>query len=280
MNDAATSPHASWFKRARATVVWALMTALYGFTGWWFAAKPISVALGNWHIAADYQAVQGTVITQTAKDREGNGYQWRAARYDVAGKSYVADRYTVLDDDDIDVPANAAVAKQLEVAQRDQQPVTVWVSPRKPEIGVLSRDLPTAALLPRVPMALAFGLIALAGLAGTLGALPNLPYYRNLHSAAGAWGFSAAWCGFIMPMLMIVGDQPRVETIALVFVGLFALIGLLVIWSAVSMTLKGNGRDFFKPAHTPSHSSRKTQTIKGKVKRGGMGGRGSDFDKD
>jgi Protein of unknown function (DUF3592) len=290
MNDAIAAPHASWPKRMLATLLWATMAALFAITGWFFAVKPIVVAVGNWRVAADYQSVTGDVVTQTAKAGDGSSYSWRAVRYEMNGKQYVAERLTVLDEDDLDEPANAAVSKQLEDAQRDGKPVPIWVSPRKPAIAVVSRELPLAALAPRLPMALGFGLIALAGIAGALGALVGLPYYRNLFDAVGIWGFGAAWSGFTLPMFMMVAREPHKEMVALVFVGLFALIGCLLLWAAVSVTLKGTGATFgettyssTKPsARTTSDSGakRKLANAKSGVRRGGLGGRGSDFDKD
>ena len=290
MNDAIAAPHASWPKRILATLLWATMAALFSITGWFFAVKPIVVAVGNWRVAADYQSVTGVVVTQTAKAGDGSSYSWRAVRYEMNGKQYVAERLTVLDEDDLDEPANAAVSKQLEDAQRDGKPVPIWVSPRKPAIAVVSRELPLAALAPRLPMALGFGLIALAGIAGALGALVGLPYYRNLFDAVGIWGFGAAWSGFTLPMFMMVAREPHKEMVALVFVGLFALIGCLLLWAAVSMTLKGTGATFATTANGPVNSGaraaassgaqRKPKSTKAGVKRGGLGGRGSDFDKD
>jgi len=290
MNDTIASPHASWFKRVLATLAWATMAALFGFTGWFFAVKPIVVGISNWRVAADYQAVMGSVVTQTAKAGDGTSYSWRAARYEIGGKQYLAERLTVLDEDDLDEPANAAVAKQLEDAQRESKPVTVWVSPRKPEIAVISRDLPVGALAPRLPMTLGFALVALAGIGGALGALPNFSYYRNLFDAVGIWGFGAAWSGFTLPMFSMVAREPHKETAALVFVGLFALVGLLLLWAAVSVTLKGTGATFGKTTYgsakpsartaSDSGAKRKPANTKAGVKRGGLGGRGSDFDKD
>lgn len=290
MNDAIATPHASWPKRILATLLWATMAALFSITGWFFAVKPIVVAVGNWRVAADYQSVTGDVVTQTAKAGDGSSYSWRAVRYEMNGKQYVAERLTVLDEDDLDEPANAAVSKQLEDAQRDGKPVPIWVSPRKPAIAVVSRELPLAALAPRLPMALGFGLIALAGIAGALGALVGLPYYRNLFDAVGIWGFGAAWSGFTLPMFMMVAREPHKEMVALVFVGLFALIGCLLLWAALSMTLKGTGSTFAATSNgsvnsgaraaARSGAQRKPKGTKAGVKRGGLGGRGSDFDKD
>ena len=103
--------------------------------------------------------------------------------------------------------------------------------------------------------------------------------------------FGALWCGFTFPIFTMVNNQPAVEWVASAVVGLFALIGALFAYGAVAASIWG-ARD---PATLPSLSSRnakldkgalatswgaKGKPVKGHVKRGGVGGRGADFDKD
>ena len=282
------SPHQSWGKRLGAALAWAVMTAVFGLTGWFFALEPVTVALGNWNLARDYKQVPATVVQRTGSDENGTFY-WQAARYEVDGKSYETARMTVLEDEAIDEPANAVVMKSLDIARSTQKPVAIWVSPRIPEIAVVSRDLPITTLWPRALMGVGFAIFALAGVTGFFGALCGLGYYRRQFDAAGLWGFSAAWCGFVFPIMLLVSQEDNVEFFVLCIVGLFAFIGVLMLWGAVSSTLTGSssvasmksgvGKSKLDSAALATSWGSKGKPASGKVKRGGLGGRGDGFDK-
>ncbi len=287
-------PHPRWGKRLLAVFWWSLLAVVFGMTGWHFGAKPLAVPIGNWMLARDYQPVEATVIERTGKDDAGT-FNWYAARYDVAGKTYDTERLTVLDDDAIDEPSNAVVLKSLGDARNQEKKVTVWVSPRKPNVALVSRDLPWGSLWSRAPFTIVFSLFALAGVLGVVGALVGFSYYGNMLGAAGLWAFGALWCGFIFPALMLVTSQTNVEFIAVFFVGLFALIGVLVLWGAIAASISGHSSlsvsgfgdsskkaDFSKAQMATSWGpkGKPGNAMKGNVKRGGVGGRGADFDKD
>ena len=139
-------------------------------------------------------------------------------------------------------------------------------------------------------MAIGFSLVALAGVFGTLGALFSFGYYPRLFDAVGLWIFGGLWCGFIFPVLWLVTSQAGMEWFAIILVGLFALIGVLVLWGAVAASIKGTNPSAFQIT-TGSRKSRlpdsalattggkKSNKVGGAVKRGGMGGRGDEFDK-
>lgn len=282
------SPHYTWGRRIGAALIWALMAVGFGLVGWFFALQTVIVALGNWNLARDYKAVPATVVQRTGSDENGMFY-WQAARYEVDGKSYETSRMTVLEDEAIDEPANAIVMKGLDNARSNQKPVTIWVSPRIPEIAVVSRDLPIGTLWPRALMGVGFAIFALAGVAGFFGALCGLGYYRRQFDAAGLWAFSAAWCGFIFPIMLLVLQADDAEFFVRFIVGLFAFIGVLMLWGAVSSTLTGSsyvasmkssaGKSKLDSAALATSWGSKGKPAAGKVKRGGLGGRGDGFDK-
>lgn len=285
MSDVVSSPHATWPKRLLAMVMWALLAAVFGVTGWLFGLEPLSIALGNWQQARDYRAVSAKVVTREGTADDGTLMSWPAASYEVDGKTYLAERLTVLDDDAPDERSNAAVMRTLE-ASRGDMTITVWVSPRRPEIALVSRDLPVQSLWGRVPLGVGFALIALAGLAGAVGALFNFGYYRNLFDSAGAWGFSAAWCGIIFPLLWLMSPLSGSELFMVMFVGFFALIGVALLLGAITTSIKGGGSaikfgssGLTVPTSTLRATDGKTKKNEANIKRGGMGGHGGDFDK-
>lgn len=282
------NPHKTWGVRLGMTIFWLSFILIYGTTGWFFGLKPLSTTVGNWWLARDYQAVQGTVVERTGKDADGE-FKWLAVRYDVGGKTRETSRMTVLDDEAIDEPANDAVQTTLRANLGTEKPVTVWVSPRDPEVAVLSRDLPMKPVMARLPMAIGFALFALAGVSGALGALFSFGYYQKQFDAIGLWLFAALWCGFIFPVLLMVMTVVSIEWFVVGIVGFFALIGVLMLWGAIAATITGRGGEGFSmttgkrsrlsDSALATSYGKKGKPAAGKVKRGGMGGRGDGFDK-
>ncbi len=283
------SVHDTWGKRLLAVLLWSLMALIFGLVGWYFGLKPFAVTVGNWYQARDYQAVDAKVVSRSGKASDGETATWLAASYEIGGKAYYAERLTILDDDDPDAAANAAVDKMLQASRGEDKSIKVWVSPRKPEIAVVSRDLPLGSLLALTPLAIGFSLFGLAGLVGAVGALFGFGYYRHMFDAAGLWVFASLWCGFIFPVLMLVLSQPGIEWVAVVFVGVFALIGILLLWGAIAASIKGTNPGAIQIGGSPrsrlpasalaTTGGKHGKKVAGAAKRGGMGGRGDNFDK-
>lgn len=285
------NPHKTWWSRLVATLVWAFAAFVFAMTGWSYGIKPLSTATSNWLTARDYQETPASVVQRTGQDAEGS-FTWYSARYDAGGQARQTARMTVLEDEAIDEPSNALAQKDMQKALAENKPISVWVSPRDADVALVSRDLPLRSLLGRLPMAIGFSIFVLAGVAGAFGALFNFKYYARQWEAAFFWGFAALWCGFIFPIFNLFAGKNDNEWVALLFVGIFALVGVGIIWAAIATTINGQG-----VAQTGSRSklpasslatswgpkgrpSKPGKPVKGAVKRGGMGGRGDDYDKD
>jgi len=287
MSASITNPHQSWGKRLLAFLLWSLLATIFGVCGWFFMLNPVATAVGNWSLARDYQSVQGEVIARTGQDA-GGSFTWYSVRYAVAGRNYDTSRLSVLEDEAIDEPYNATVFKRLEQAKATGKTVDVWVSPRLADVALLSRDLPVARLWPKALVGTGFAIFALAGLAGMVGAFTRFAWYGRLVEAAPMWGFAGAWCGFIFPVMMMVLSDSSVEWVPALMVGLFVLIGVLLMWAAINITLgrTSGASNALRPgsrlkpgALATSYGQGKQKAIKGNVKRGGAGGRGDNFDK-
>ncbi len=215
------------------------MAAVFAISAWFFALQPLAVAYGNWWMARDYQVVEASVVERKGSDANGS-FNWYAARYERGGHDYETHRLTVLDNEDIDERSNAVVFKSLANAYQAKQPMNVWVSPRKPEVAIVTRDLPIASLWARWPIAIGFFVLAIAGLLGALGRAFSLSYYPRMADAAGLWLFSSLWCAFIFPMLLLVVlAEENPPGVLVVVIGVFALIGGLFIYGAVASSLFG-----------------------------------------
>jgi hypothetical protein len=238
MSKTPASANGSWRQRVGITLAWAAMTVVFGAAGWIFAVKPLAVAHGNWWTARDYQAVEAQVVERKSADADGS-FNWYTARYQRDDKTYDTHRLTVLDDENIDEQSNASVLKTLARAYEAKQPVAVWVSPRKPEVAIVTRNLPIASLWGRWPMAIGFTVFAIAGVFGALGCALGLAYYQRMVDAAGLWLFSSLWCGFIFPFVLVVANAEEMPWVPMLIVGFFALIGGLMLYGAVAASLKG-----------------------------------------
>ena len=118
MPEAATSTPSAESHRALSALVWAVAAVVFGVTGWLYGMEPLVFSIGNWRFALDYSEVQAKVVTREGKAPDGTTVNWLAARYDVNGQSYFAERLSVLDDDSPDEAYNSRVLRRLEAAQR------------------------------------------------------------------------------------------------------------------------------------------------------------------
>jgi hypothetical protein len=265
-------PNSSGKVRAWSFFGWLAMAAVFGSTAWFFAIEPIAVAAGNWWQSRDYRAVNADVVQRTGKDAEGS-FTYYVAQYRDGERTHETTRLTVLDDESVDEPSNETVLKTLEKAFSEKRPLTVWVSPRKPEIAVVNRDLPLRSLVARAPMAIGFSIFTMAGVMGAIGCLGNFAYYRRMVDASGLWLFSALWCGFVFPMFIVLAQARGGEWVATAVIGFFALIGVLMLYGAVAGSLWGVRK-------TDASGKPLDEKAMGPTKRGGFGGRGDDYDKD
>ncbi len=244
--------------------VWALAGVVFGVIGWLYGLQPLAFAIGNWKLALDYSEVQAKVVAREGKAPDGTAVTWLAASYEVNGKTYFAERLSVLDDDSLDEAYNSRVMGWLESAQRGSRTIKVHVSPRHPEIALVSNDLPLPSLMSRAPLALGFSLLALVGALGALGAVCNFGYYRRLSKNKSGWGLTAALCGLVFPIMLRVGtdaDSGEFTVDVLVFL---TAIATLFLYAVTSNTLE-------KDADVAN-----VVQATGKVKRGGAGGPADD----
>lgn len=269
-----------------------LLAAIFAPLAWFFGIDPLAAAVGNWQQAADYVEVPATVETRTARDAEGS-FEYLVLRYERNGQSYETTRMTVLEDTDIDTRANAQVIERLRTPGAS---ASVWVSPRRPEVALASRDLPWTSMWPRLPLTVGFILLALAGLLGAARAA----FGRNMSAPLLLTGFAGAWSGFTLPFFALVaGEGTRVDVGATFGLGIFAVIGLGLSLAAFLGGLRPGGETEasaapgsaggVRPQYRTTGGSVKAAQAVGSarrpaapapgVKRGGIGGRGSGFDK-
>jgi hypothetical protein len=169
-----------------AASVWALAAVVFGVTGWLYGVQPLAIAIGNWKLALDYSDVQAKVVTREGKAPDGTAVSWLAASYEVNGNTYFAERLSVLDDDSLDEAYNSRVLRWLESAQRNNNgSINVHVSPRHPEIALVSNDFPLPSLMSRAPLALGFTLLAIVGALGAVGAISATTEDSPTREAAG-----------------------------------------------------------------------------------------------
>jgi hypothetical protein len=266
--------------RLGACLFWFALTTVFGFSGWYFMWDPVAGALGNWWQARDFIATPATVFSKEEKDADGT-FTWHGARYTRNGRDYQTSRLSVLETDRIDEGINESISKNLQNAMSAGRGIDVWVSPRRPDVAIISRDLPIGSLWDRALVGIGFAVFTVAGIAGVIGALLNTRFYRRQHDVMIVWVMAAFWCGFTFPMFMLVVRSN--EWFGVVFVAVFALVGVMLLYVATHTSITGARTQ----AQFISKSSRSglarersvKRSAKGNAKRGGLGGRGDDFDK-
>jgi hypothetical protein len=160
----------SMTQRIAASLIWMLLALIMGACAWFFALEPIAVMAGNYLQSRDYTAVPAQIEKRTARDAEGS-FEYLLARYEVGGRSYETTRLSLVDSDAVDQVSNARVMRDVlsRLGQGDR--AQVWVSPRRPDIALMSIDLPWRSIWPRLPMAIGFSLFALSALLRVANAL-------------------------------------------------------------------------------------------------------------
>ncbi len=224
-HKAVSAPDRTVLQRIAPAVAWAFMAALFATFAWQGPLGSLSVELGNWYLARDYQPVKASVVERVGKDADGE-FKWFAARYEVAGQPYETGRMSLLEDEAIDVPANATVMKTLETALLKQQAITVWVSPRDPGAAVVSRDLAMPSVWRRGLFGGAYALIALGGVLGFVGAAFATPYYRRQKQAASAWVLVAVLWLLVLPILVTLIGPDAQDPVSVVAVWVLGVAGL------------------------------------------------------
>jgi hypothetical protein len=173
------------FERVRQIVAALFVTMILSAVGWQAGISPVVSTLGNWIQARDYIEVPAVQELRTFRDSAGV-FNAPVLRYERDGKTYETARMSVLDDLNLYAASNEAVNARL---SRTGAATTVWVSPRRPDVALATRDMPWASLLLRLLLALPFGLLAATGLSNLLraadGMRPN-PWHRL--SLIAAWG--------------------------------------------------------------------------------------------
>jgi hypothetical protein len=275
--------------RLGALVLWLVFLAGFGVGGWFLVLEPAATAAGNWWQARDYLETPASVVAKQGKDADGS-FTWFAARYEVAGRSFETARLSVLENNQIDERSNATVTKRLQQAHASNSPVSIWVSPRKPEVAIVSRDLPFDSLWPNALAATMFAVFAIAGALGFVGTIFNARWYRRQHDAIVIWLFSGFWCGVCAMFFLLAASEAEREVAAMIGLSFFLLIGTVLLYAAVYSSWIASEEKLQQMSKSLKHSSNRGATRSKKanpqkdakqgISRGGLGGRGDEFDKD
>lgn len=200
---------------------------------WQWGFGPLFSTIGNWVQARDYVPVPATVELRTHQGR-GERLTYYVLSYVRDGRDYETTRMSVLDDTDPFADSNQSVFGEI---SRAGQKWTVWVSPRRPDIVVASRDLPIESLLLPFVVAMVFAFFtsqALMNLGRTFKGVPVSRWHRltGLVAAGGAFVMLIDWfvrkAGIDLAMHDIVG-----LTVFGAFAAVFLAMGAQTAWQAV-----------------------------------------------
>jgi uncharacterized protein DUF3592 len=181
----------------------------------------------------------------------------RGYRYDFGGREYRSERWG-LDrlggSDNIDTWYRD-MTERMRVAFKEHRPVTVYVNPQDPSQAVVDRNIRWKQVLLFVPFAICFGGVGL----GALWMLPRVlrgsaddtgqrqapapAAGRTIKSdvrgsVIAAWLFAIFWNALAMPVSIgFVPDLLRQGEWLALLILLFPLVGLFLLWSAISSTM-------------------------------------------
>jgi len=235
--------------------------------------------------ARDWVRVKATVLEADLRSSSGSdgGTTYQALgsyRYDFAGKQFTGSRLGISQvggSDNID-DWHHEVSARLADARSAGKPVTVWVNPDNPVESVLDRELRWGEILFLVPFSLAFGGVGVGALVAMVFVLKgkgeggaNEAVNRAIGARGGntqtvdnasprfLWVFAFFWNAMSWPIAFLaVPDIVESGEWLGLLVLLFPLVGLGLLWAAVSATwnaIVGRRRGPQAPPRAPARSA-------------------------
>ena len=200
-------------------------------------------------------------------------------RYTIGGKTYEGSRLGTLrlggissDVDDFDDRVTGVMAE----SRVQKKPVTVFVNPDDPSESIVDREIRWGVMLFLAPFALAFGAIGLGALwlirrlfidetdpkrspKAQARAKAHAAMSHGASGAGGLWFFAIVWNAISFPAAMIAIPQGIADgEWGVLFVLLFPIIGIGVLWAAISMTFERLRRGGSPAAHQLNKQRRST----------------------
>jgi len=209
----------------------------------------------------DGNRAQQWVRTKATLDSYGRG----AVRYHYkfGENTYSGDRLganPIGGTDNID-SWHADMRQMLSEAKNGSKPLMVWVNPDNPAESMVDRTIRWKLLIFALPFALGFGGVgvgALYVLVKTVFSGASPPGTGRAAAPSGlasTWIFTLMWNVIAFPIaLIVVPDAVGQGEYWVLFVLLFPLIGVLLLWGAISATMTAI-KNSFKRAFTPKPTS-------------------------
>lgn len=201
--------------------------------------------------------LQARLITDTSGD--STTYRVEAEyRYNIAGRSYRHNRVAIGENADNIGDFQQTLGKRLEMALRNEQPVSVWYDPENPESAVLNRDLRWGLLGFKLIFVILFGGAGSAflffGLRGrktvTAPDADAKPWLRCPEWQGGvirsgaktgmyvAWGIAVFWNLFSAPAAFLFAEVWREKGALALLILIFPCVGLFLLFWAIHTTLE------------------------------------------
>lgn len=202
--------------------------------------------------AEDWVGVRAKILHVDA-GQVSYSYEWKGKKYagDRAGTFILGGNSDV---DDWDDRMEAMIA----AAQQEEKPITVFVNPDNPVESMVNREIRWKLLLIALPFGLGFGAGGLAGffLIGreafgfkqTGGRVPWLK--ARTREALTQWVVALVWNGVSLPIALIAIPSlwAQGEWFPIILLAIFPLIGMLILWSALSSTVGALREGLFNAA--------------------------------
>ena len=164
--------------------------------------------------------------------------------YQFAGKNYSGDRLganPIGGTDNIDSWHND-MQSMLSEAKSGSKPITVWVNPDNPSESMVDRTIRWKLVAFIIPFAMGFGGVGIGALYVLLRTLFSLGSSRPVNAMppgfVSIWIFAFFWNVISFPIAIIAVPEiiANKEWVGLLVL-LFPLIGVLMLWSAISSTI-------------------------------------------
>lgn len=237
--------------------LFALVFALVFGAGGYFGVATLIGQLREWRAMQSWQSTSATVLEarlQTSHGDDSTTYEATTRyRYVVDGRKHHGTRVGISSgSDNVGSWQNDRHA-QLAAAQRSGQPITIWFDTANPKRSIVDRTLRWPMIVFMIPFATLFPMVSLGALwmffrilrkPSVESAAPEPA--KNpavIESNAGSelrklWLFATFWGLIAFPLAFLFISESFGRSWIWVFVAIFPLIGLWLIWLALSRTLR------------------------------------------
>jgi hypothetical protein len=238
-----------------ATVFFSLFVLGFG-AGGYFGISSLFGQLADWREMRSWHSTTAIVLEAALEESHGDSTTFRTTaryRYVVDGREYSSTRVGISEGSDNVGSWQHDQHRELASAQRADRSITVWYDPANPARAIVDRTLRWQMIAFAIPFATLFPMVSVFAfwmLVKVVRAPADAPASRAPEHNSGVikadtrtelralWFFATFWGLIAFPLGFILIPEMIGRSWAWLFVLIFPLVGVGLIWAALSRTVR------------------------------------------